>query len=160
MKTTTITTLLAALMTVSAQADGFICKTQNSELNIKVYNNTDPNIGTRVPAIMVVSDPSIASNNKTIAVFKDTNHTLSYEGYGVYEAKVDLRFNDSGRQGENIAGTKLGQLKTIRLSIDFDYASAADISKNQSLLAVVDYQKRNGEELTENAVCERYKKGD
>jgi hypothetical protein len=46
MKTTTITTLLAALMTVSAQADGFICKTQNSELNIKVYNNTDPNITT------------------------------------------------------------------------------------------------------------------
>lgn len=162
----TVATALAVLAVIltssAARADGFRCEAEQTGLKVKVFNNTDSNVGTRAPAIMVVSDPTIASDRKTIATFKQVNRTLSYQGYGVYTAKVDLRFNDSGRAGENIAGTKLGQLANIKLTVEFDYAHVTDAKLAQlmtgSIEGKIEYIKRNGEILEEKVNCFRYLK--
>ena len=152
--------ILALGSTSIAQADGFKCVGQNTGLNINVFNHTDPSDGTRSPAVMVVSDPMIGSPNKTIAKFSSDNRNLDYLGYGKYSAKVDLRFNDSGRQGENIAGTKLGQLATIVLAIEFAYnQNTTDLARAVAEIpGKISYNKRNGEVLEEAVACTRYLK--
>src|SRR3989338_1707434 len=103
--------VMAAVMASStaAFADGFVCETRAQDLNVKVYNNTNPELGTRTAAVMVLSDPSVSHGRKTIARFQNSNGLISNTG-AHYEAKVDLRYNDSARKGELIGGTKLGQL--------------------------------------------------
>jgi hypothetical protein len=155
----TLTILISAFFTLSAHADGFICEGRNSGLNLKVFNHTEATAGTRTPAVMILSNP-YQNSNQTIAVFSDENRTLDYLGRGHYQARVDLRFNDSGRAGENIAGTKLGQLKTIHLQVKFNYshASAELANSVNEIPGELNYIKRNGEILTENAICKRYHK--
>jgi len=154
--------MLAALLisSTSALADGFLCEGKNSGLQIKLYNHTDPALGTRTPAVLVLSNPRVQSDRKTIAVFSDQNQTLEYLGRGQYQAKVDLRYLDSGRQGENVAGTKLGQLKTIILKIKFSYSHSGTQIANSvdEIPASLFYQKRNSELLDEQATCKRYRK--
>ena len=158
-------TALAGLLTLLssstlALADGFICEGKNSGLQVKLYNHTDPAYGTRTPAVMVLSNPHVQSDRKTVAVFSDQNQTRDYLGRGQYQAKVDLRYLDSGRQGENVAGTKLGQLKTIILKIKFSYSHSDTLIANSvdEIPASLFYQKRNGELLDEQAACKRYRK--
>ena len=157
---TIITVLTLLTMTASAKADGFFCRGNSTGLDFRVLNHTHAAAGTRTPSVMVVSNPYIASDRKTIAVFKDENRTLSYLGRGNYEGKVDLRFSETGRKGENIAGTKLGELKTIILDIEFSY-SHHDSSLANSVKEVpgkISYIKRTGEILEETARCTRYLK--
>ena len=141
-----------------AHADGFVCQGNNTGINVKVYNQTQAAMGTRTPAIMVVSDPAIASPNKTIAKFTNANGTLTYLGYGKNEGKVDARFAETSRSGENVAGTKLGQLADITLGVNFDYYSASVAKDAEKLTAKIYYHKLNGETLEETANCARYTK--
>lgn len=160
MKTVLLSLATLILSTPFALADGFLCEGKNSGLQIKLYNHTDPAYGTRTPAILVLANPMIQSDRKTVAVFSDENQTLNYLGRGQYQAKVDLRYLDSGRQGENVAGTKLGQLKTIILKIKFSYSHTGTLIANSvdEIPAALFYQKRNGELLDEQATCKRYRK--
>ena len=104
MKKFAVVMMIAGMATAAvAKADGFTCQGRSTGVNIKLFNHTDADAGTRSAAVLVLSNPAIQSPNKTIAKFTDANQTLAYKGYGKYEAKVDLRFNDSGRAGENIA---------------------------------------------------------
>src|SRR4051812_5676293 len=112
--------LITLTLSATAHADGFVCQTVEGDLNVKVYNHTQADFGTRTAAVMVLSDPSVGVGNKTIARFTEVNETLTNVGAS-YEANVDLRFNDSGRKGELMAGTKLGYLKTITLDVAFSY---------------------------------------
>lgn len=139
---------------VQAKADGFVC-TSESGLNIKVYNHTQPDLGTRTGAIMVVSDSSINAGNKTIATFKDVTGLLTSKEL-LYTGKVDLRFNDTARKGELIGGTKLGELSKIMLNVNFSYLHP--VSYGEELSAHLYLVKRNGDVLDESVSCARYLK--
>ncbi len=142
------------LVTAQAQADGFICTTE-SGLNVKIFNHTQPSMGTRTGAIMVVSDSSINAGNKTIATFKDLTGTLKSNSL-IYTGKVDLRFNDSSRKGELIGGTKLGQLASIQMELGFSYLRPE--KHGDFIRGSLDLNKRNGEVISERANCTRYLK--
>lgn len=139
----------------AAHADGFRCTTEDKDLNIAVYNNTDPEAGTRNAAIMILSDPTIQYGRKTIAKFTDIKSTLSNQG-AAFLAKVDLRVSESNRSGERILGTTLGQLATIALGVHFDYNHpilAGDMTTGRLVLT-----KRNGQQKAVAVECERYLK--
>jgi hypothetical protein len=160
MKTIISTLSLFLALVSSARADGFKCVGQSTGLKIKVFNHTDPRQGTRTASVMLISNPMIRTPNQTVAKFSDQNRTLKYLGHGQYTAKVDLRFNDSGRQGENIAGTKLGELSSIDLFINFSYSHNSIELANAvpEIPGTISYIKRNGEVLEEPVICSRYLK--
>lgn len=161
--------ILALFLTVlslnsTARADGFRCEGANTGITIQVYNHTQPEIGTRIPAVMVVADSMVRSPNKTVAVFSYENQTLDYLGNGLFRGKVDLRYSETSRKGENVAGTKLGLLQFIDLQIlshfgkKFDYSRADQFKDREVLDSRISYIKRNGEALEEKAICTRYLK--
>jgi hypothetical protein len=147
---------LLAVLTVStlAHADGFVCTSQ-SGLVVRIYDHTHANEGTRTAAVMTVSDSAVGAGRKTIAKFTAVNETLSSLNT-VYTGKVDLRFNDSGRQGENIGGTKLGQLSEIAMSVHFSYNQP--VANGEEVSAQLVLSKRNGDSIVESATCARYLK--
>ncbi|MBC7740578.1 MAG: hypothetical protein H7061_00170 [Bdellovibrionaceae bacterium] len=145
----------ASLLTSGvAFADGFACTTA-SGLNVQVYNHTNANVGTRTASVMIISDQSILAGNKTVARFTDANGTLTSSG-ARFEANVDLRFNDSARKGELLAGTKLGNIDRIYLTVDHNYAKPVEAGK--ILSAVLQIVKRDGGVIEEAANCLRYLK--
>ena len=149
---------LVAIMILAstyAQADGFTCQATEHSLDIKIYNHVDPQDGTRVGAVMVLSNPSIQHGRKTIARFADANGVLENHG-PLYTADVDLRFSDSSRKGELIAGTKLGELDKIKVAVVFSYASP--VEDGAELEGMATLVKRNGEVIFADLVCERYLK--
>jgi hypothetical protein len=139
----------------SAFADGFVCQTRNGSLTIKAYNKTDASEGTRNAAVMVVSDPEIRDGNKTIARFTDAKGTL-INGGASYFGKVDLRMSDTSKQGRLIGGTKLGQLESIQLDVDFKYS--APVEAGESLDGTIYLNKRDGSQIALDVECERYLK--
>ncbi len=164
---TILITVMTFVSVSNARADGFKCEGVNTGVKVQVYNHTNPSEGTRKAAVMIVSDSHVSSPNQTIAEFTDENHTLAYQGYGLFKAKVDLRYLESHKKGENIAGTKLGYLNTISLQVytkngQFTYNNASldseEITNGTVFDARISYLKRNGELLEEKAVCSRYLK--
>lgn len=138
-----------------AKADGFKCHTVAGDLAIKVYNHTHSASGTRNAATMVLSDATVRHGRKTIAVFRSEDGLLQQSG-ATYVAKVDLRFTESRRSGENVGGTKLGQLAEIGVAVDFLYTQP--VEDGALLAGKLHLLKRNGEVLTHDLVCERYLK--
>jgi len=78
------------LIASQAKADGFVCNALDTDLTVKVYNHVNPELGTRNPAIMVVSDPSVNAGRKTIARFTDANLTLAKRS-SVFEVVAKVR---------------------------------------------------------------------
>jgi len=148
-----ITILALALTATAAHADGFQCSSTDGSLNVRVFNHVRPELGTRNAAVMVLSDPGVGYGRKTIARFKDV--LLSNEG-AVYTANVDLRYGDSARKGELIAGTKLGHIDTILLAVDHSYNYPVD---DGALVAGwLEITKRDGGVISLNMDCARYLK--
>jgi hypothetical protein len=145
-------TVIAAA--TAARADGFVCQTE-SGLNVKVYNHTDASEGTRNGAMMILSDSTVGAGNKTVATFSHVKGTLASSSAN-YVADVDLRFSGSNRKGELLAGTKLGEVDMIVLSVDFSYA--APVEAGVELTGELTLIKRNGQEIIEQASCQRYLK--
>lgn len=150
------TIMIAAILMMAgfAHADGFVCTTE-SGLNVKVYNHTEAEMGTRTAAILVISDSNIGGGNKTIARFTDAKGTLTSSST-TYDANVDLRFSDSSRKGELLAGTKLGYVDHVYLDVDFSYAQP--VEAGAEVAGQLRVLKRNGEIVTEQATCVRYLK--
>jgi hypothetical protein len=150
-------TLAASVFAANAQADGFKCQTNDGTVNVKIYNHTHAEAGTRVAAVMVLSDTTVQGGRKTIARFQDVNGVLDSRS-SRYEGNVDLRFNDSKRAGENILGTKLGELDVVIANIDFSYEApvAAGEAVDGSLVLV----KRSGARSVHAMSCARYLKGE
>jgi hypothetical protein len=156
MKTLNIVGVLALLASApAALADGFVCEATDADLLVKVYNQTDASEGTRNAAVMVLSNPSIQSGRKTIARFTDANGRITNKA-ATYSADVDLRFSDSARKGELIAGTKLGQLDTVELAVDFSYANPVEVGTHVEGLLTLN--KRNGDAIQLEMDCVRYLK--
>lgn len=151
----TLAVLAIATLSASAHADGFNCQTNDGSINVKVYNNTDAAVGTRVAAVMVVSDPSISDGKKTIARFTDVNGTMESRGT-VYVGNVDLRFNDTSLKGRNILGTKLGNIDTITADIDFSYA--APVAAGEEVTGKLRIARRSGSPIEADMTCSRYLK--
>lgn len=147
--------VVAMVLSQNAMADGFVCQTEDGDLNIKIYNNVQPSLGTRTGSTMVVSDPAVGHGNKTIAKFTDVKGTLSSNG-ALYTAKVDLRMIESRSKGELIAGTKLGQLAQIVVGLRYSYNQPLD--HGDLVTGWVRFQKRNGEESSAQLECARYLK--
>ncbi len=153
MKKALLTLAMVGALSTPALADGFICSAIDHDLNVKVYNHTSPKMGTRNAAVMILSNPTVGQGRRTIAIFRDVSNTLSNEGSN-YLAKVDLRFNDSGRKGEFVAGTRLGEIATIDLSVDHVYGDNFEKGSLTTALAVISL--RNGETIVADLDCERY----
>lgn len=103
-----------------------------------------------VAVAMRVSDPNVAPHRAEIALFEYTDGLLNNNG-NVIVGYVDPSNPKTGRKGERIGGTNLGQLRSImvRLDVDFDVASAP--GKKHSAQAV--YLKKIGEELVQDLDC-------
>jgi hypothetical protein len=149
--------ILTAAMILGAQAhaDGFVCENLNENLRIKVFHETQPQLGTRNAAIMVVSDPSVSAGRKTIATFSADNALLTNAG-STYTSDVDLRFKGSNRKGENIAGTKLGELDKIILHVNYSFAAPLADGAPVSGEAVL--VRRAGDDIRVEMDCTRYLK--
>lgn len=157
--------LVLPLVTGSAFADGFVCTTTTvqsrlkGELNIKAYNEVDPELGTRNASVMVLSDPSIQYGRKTIATFKNSRlartGTLVNSG-AVFSANVDSRVSGIERGGELILGTKLSQLKSVKLDIAFSYARP--VAEGAIVGAKLTLMKENGSKIVRMMDCTRYLK--
>lgn len=147
--------LVAMLASQTVWADGFICQTEEGDLNVKIFNNVKPEEGTRNVSTMVISDPAVSHGRKTIARFSAEQGTLT-GGLPVYKAKVDLRFADLRAKGENIAGTKLGHLAHVIVGLRYDYRQA--LPSGSEVTGWMTFQKRNGEEMHAQLICERYLK--
>lgn len=144
-----------ALLSTSAYADGFKCQTITEDLNIKVFNQVQPELGTRNPAVMVLSNPAVNVGRKAIAVLRAPK-TLTTDAGMKYVGRVDLRFKESRRKGELILGTKLGYVKTIELDLDFSYGSP--VALDDTVLGTITINKRNGDQIFEEVTCSRYLK--
>ncbi len=141
-----------------AQAEGFKCQTVQGDLNVKIYHHNEPSIGTRVVSTMIVSDPSILAGRKTVALFTSNKGTLSLVSEGSYLATVDLRMVESRTKGEYLVGTRLGELSTIAVDLDFSYA--APVADGDMVVGSATFTKRSGEVIEREMVCARYLKAD
>jgi hypothetical protein len=148
---------VAAISSASVFADGFTCENLDENVRIKVYDKVDADQGTRNVAVMVISDPSISNGKKTTAKFDADNQPVNNQG-ALYTAKVDLRFNNDNLKGRNFAGTKLGNVDTITLDVDFSYAQPIEDGEQVDGQLIV--AKRNGTDDNKLSVtCVRYLKG-
>lgn len=147
-------TIAMVLAANTAKADGFVCETLDGALKVKLFNEVQPEEGTRNPAIMVLSDARVQHGKKTIATF-ESSQTL--EGSALhYVAKVDLRYNNSNTKGEYLLGTRLGELKKIALEVDFTYSQP--VRSGQEMAGLITATKRNGDVIEQEVVCARYLK--
>jgi hypothetical protein len=151
------TLLLAALALspLTAFADGFKCTVANDSLNVKVFNSTDASIGTRVPAIVVISDSRREFGNKTIATFDGEKGVISSSGAD-YELNVDHRFKGVEKGGADIAGTKLMYLRKIGVQIDYSYDRP--LEDGARVYGTITFTKDNGESSYKALDCNRYLK--
>ncbi len=150
-----LSSLLTVLASASAMADGFICETPDGTLSVKVFNQTEPRLGTRNAAILILADLTVAEDRQTIATFPSDNDVLE-NSTATYIANVDLRYTESGRGGENILGTKLGKVDDIILDVNFDYGRP--LRKGEETDAKLILIKRDGMKIRADLVCSRYLK--
>lgn len=153
MKNVIIALLISTLVSVTAFADGFRC--ESLDLTVTAYNQVQPELGTRNAAVMVVSDPNVQSDRKTIAVFKRSNSTLKNSSAS-YTGKVDHRYTGLSRRGESILSTKLGQLAYIQLFVDFKYGE--NLLNGEEARGVLSLIKRDNSRIYHEMVCKRYLK--
>jgi hypothetical protein len=147
-----------SLMSLNAFADGFVCENLNENIRVKAFNHVRPEQGTRDGAIMILSNPSVSEGRKTIATFSEAESLLTNDA-ATYTAAVDLRYKDSARKGELVAGTKLGELKHIILDVDFTYSKP--VQDGTELAGELILKKRNGDEdIRVDVTCIRYLKGE
>jgi len=153
--------ITAFLATGSAFADGFVCNTADAQLKIALYNQVNPNEGTRNPSTLILSDNMVAAGRKTVARFTADSgnlfavHSGTAQGLA-YVGNVDLRFNDTGRAGEYLMGTRLGEVDYVQIKLDFTY-SMPQVS-GAEVLGHFYVVKRSGDTLSSPVYCVRYLK--
>jgi hypothetical protein len=147
---------MIALASPPALADGFVCANQQEQLSVRVFNHNHPSMGTRNTAVMILSDLSVSEGNRLIARFTKANGLFSAAG-SVFTSKVDHRYNDSGRKGERLAGTRIGNVARVSLDVDFSYARP--LSDGAVVRGGFTIVRRNGPKIQIPMSCRRYLKG-
>lgn len=146
--------LIAALISSSAFASGFVCKTTDGNLNIRIYNQVQPTLGTKNASVMVFSDPKVQSPNRTVAVFKNVKNTLK-GGHNMYVGKVDLRYKELTK-GEYLLGTRLGYLQYVAVGMAF--SESRPVAHGATVRGWLSAKKRDGSYIRRYIVCKRYLK--
>jgi len=150
----------AVLFATQVHADGFVCTSEGHDLKIAVYNKTTGDQGTRNASAMILSDPAIGRGLKTITRFLADSETLltdhNSSDFLTFIGSVDLRMTQSGGAGEYILGTRLGDVSTLKLEVDFSYGD--DLFNGDKTGGYITLTKKSGEQLTRFAACVRYLK--
>jgi hypothetical protein len=145
---------ILSLLAVSgvARADGFLCGTDDRELNITVYHDTKSDEGTRNMAVMILSDPDQPKDQQTIARFDDSNAQLSTQGTD-YVAQID---DTSSRQADiYVSSLPLSNIRSVDLNVAFSYTDPA--SNGQTMPGVLTIEATSGT-ITKDVSCVRYLK--
>ncbi len=156
---------------VSASADGFkfcevtggpdyVAQCKRNEKNcleqISVFNHVSDG-ATRKPAVMIVANPTFNVGNRTAAKFTSWGCGLLSKIDGAYVANVDGSCSEANRGGENLYGTKLSQVKTMKLAINGSEYSRKNGQTAYGKLTIVK-ERGAGAALKFNVKCVRYKK--
>ena len=127
-----------------------VCEGVDGEVRFDLLFEIDrAPIGPRALA-MRVSDPNVAAERAEIAMFDYADGLLNNNG-NVIVGYVDPSNPKTGRTGERIGGTNLGQLRSIMVRLDVDFDVAETPGKKHSAQAV--YLKKIGEELVQDLDC-------
>jgi hypothetical protein len=141
----------SAFGVVAQAADGFQCQSVDGDIIIQVVLQPGiENDRLRRAATMIVSNPLVSKGHQAIARFRASESMLSSAG-SVFVGHIDPRHPDTSRKGERIAGTTLGQLKTIILDIDFTHERP--LHANQPLSGQAIFTKRAGQDLVQDFDC-------
>jgi hypothetical protein len=159
MKTTMTVGKLAGLSVLSllaasgvARADGFLCGTDDRELNITVYHDTQSDEGTRNMAVMILSDPDAPKSQQTLARFDESNAQLSTQGTN-YDAQIE---NTESREAEvYVSSLPLSNIRSVDLNVAFSYSDPAP--SNQTMPGVLTIEATTGT-ITKDVSCVRYLK--
>ena len=145
--------LFAALMVGSqaAKADGFVCRDNSGTYGIKLYDNVTPRLGTRVPAIMVLSDGSLASGSKTLATFSQAAGNLHYVD-GSYHAEVSF----PAAYTQTLGGVKMSQINELVFLVNHNFNQA--LAMNQNVVAQLQILDKSHNIAYVNFTCARYLK--
>lgn len=142
-----------AFLATPAFADGFVCEAPAENINIRVFNRTDPGQGTRNVAVMVVSDPSLPFGKRTVARFEADEGRVSNVGT-VYTAVMNPQPMVISK---TIAGMRLAQIQEVLLRVDFKYRRP--VEHGTIVGAVLELYNINGDQLWVDMDCARYLKG-
>jgi len=129
---------------------GFNCVSVDRDLVVQIVFGQGQSALRWNSAAMVVSNPHVKKGRQFVARFRSSQGMLEREG-STFIGHVLPQHPDSSRVGERIAGTTLGQLRTISVDIDFTPARAA--LPTTPLSAQVTYMKRNGQKLAQDFDC-------
>lgn len=135
-----------------------VCEGVDGEVRFELlFETVDTSVGPQALA-MRVSDPYVSEARSEIARFDFADGLLNNTG-GVVVGYVDPTNPKTGRAGERIGGTTLGQLRSIMVSLDGEAVASAVASmvpgKRYSAQAV--YLKKIGQELVQDLDCLREK---
>lgn len=138
--------------------DYIACEGVDGEVRFEIFFETvNTTLGPQALA-MRVSDPYVSEARTEIARFDFADGLLNNTG-GVIVGYVDLANPKTGRAGERIGGTTLGQLRSIMVSLDGEALATAVFTmvsgKRYSAQAV--YLKKIGQELVQDLDCMREK---
>lgn len=97
-----------------------------------------------------VSDPNVSEARTEVALFEAADGLVNASG-DVVVGYVDATNPKTGRKGERIGGTTLGQLRSIMLRFDVGLIEATSSGKKHS--AEVSYLKKMGRELVQDLDC-------
>lgn len=143
----------ALLASQAAWADGFVCSTTGNDLSIKVYDHTQAQLGTRNVAAMIVSDPTAAAGQKTIARFQGGEETLVSHS-ATFTATLDP--SAEGTEGTRlISGVQLDEVKTLTLDVYYDYNAPAPVGAEIGGELTLDTTKGT---IIRQVECTRYRK--
>lgn len=97
---------LFSATSVVAGADTYVCTNDDGDFRVRI----------REEETMVLSNPTIRGNRKTIAVFSEDQENLTIDGNS-YVGDVDLRKIGTDRAGERLLGTRLGEVDTVEVRL-------------------------------------------
>jgi hypothetical protein len=138
----------------TARADGFLCGTDDRELEIQVYQNTLPALGTRNIAVMVMADETLPEGHRLIAKFDESNSALSNTGAS-YVAQVTTPPQEVASD-TYVSDLPLNQIERVEMDVAFTYSNPAPAG--QSMPGVLTITTYNGQQDRKDLYCIRYLK--
>ncbi len=110
MKTSLVLLVLALLPSLS-NADSFNCDSSGVEhLHVRIQNNTDPALGTRTAAVLLVTDTQAAFGERTLIVSRELKQNGTYW-------TVDISTDVSGVTGKTIGEYDKSELSQVQVYI-------------------------------------------
>jgi hypothetical protein len=100
--------------------------------------------------LMIVKDITLAPKRQLVATFSAKEGLLRTKDTS-FIGRVDPKHPDTNNAGKRIGGTRLGQLETI--TVEIDYSFQEKVPQGVRLAGQVTYSKTNGDDLAEDFEC-------